>query len=104
MAPPKGHGRYGGREKGTPNKAGRSVKAIFENVFHLLQEDEQANLYAWAKSDPKEYYKLAKHLVPAAVEAKIEGDMTLTHKHSVSDTDHAALARYYAEQKALTKD
>lgn len=64
----KGGPKFGGRTAGTPNKVGRSVKAIFEEVFNLLQEDQKVNLHQWAKENPTDYYKLSGKLIPAAIE------------------------------------
>lgn len=57
--------KTGGRKAGTPNKLTATVKAAFEEAFALLQDDEEANLVAWAVKNPTEFYKLASKLIPA---------------------------------------
>jgi hypothetical protein len=64
LAAKKGHKKAGGRQKGTPNKVTASVKEVFANVFHSLQDDEQNCLAAWAKKNPTDFYKLASKLIP----------------------------------------
>jgi hypothetical protein len=56
--------KTGGRVAGTPNKLTRTVKETFAQVFSDLQDDEQAKLSVWAKSNPTEFYKLSSKLLP----------------------------------------
>lgn len=67
--------KTGGRQKGTQNKLTRTVKQVFESVFDSLQDDPEANLEAFAKKSPKEFYAMATKLIPAAVDAKLTGDL-----------------------------
>lgn len=56
--------KTGGRVAGTPNVVTRSVREHFAHAFHLLQQDDTANLHQWAKTNPTEFYRLASKLIP----------------------------------------
>lgn len=64
MAAKKGHKKSGGRKKGSQNKFTKTVKSVFSNVFHDLQNDPEAKLSVWAKENTTEFYKLATKLIP----------------------------------------
>ena len=64
MPAPKGHPRYGGRKKGTPNRWTADMRRAFESAFWALQDDPQANLLAWARNDPGAFYKLISRILP----------------------------------------
>jgi hypothetical protein len=49
------------------------VKDAVKAAFDELQGDKRANLTAWAKANPTDFYKLAGKLIPAAVDATITG-------------------------------
>lgn len=70
--------KTGGREKGVPNKVTKDVKATFLEVFIELQKDKKANLSSWAKENATDFYKLSSKLIPAAIEAKVEGSLEIT--------------------------
>jgi hypothetical protein len=71
--PKKGHtNNPNGRPKGTPNKVTKTIREHFATAFDLLQEDDQHNLTAWAKTNPTEFYRLASKLIPTKVEADIQ--------------------------------
>jgi hypothetical protein len=72
MAFKEGQEKKGGREKGTPNKLGTSVKDAFLEAFNLLQEKDTVKLSVWGEENPTEFYKLCSKLIPAAVEMKAE--------------------------------
>lgn len=61
-----------GKPPGTLNKLTRTVKETVLAVFNDLQEDPQANLTAWAKKEPTEFYKIAAKLIPTDIKATIE--------------------------------
>jgi hypothetical protein len=67
---PKGR-KYGGRRKGTPNKATASVKAAFVEAFDEL--GGVAALVRWAKKNPTEFYKLCGRLLPQQFKAEHSG-------------------------------
>src|SRR5688572_25781079 len=56
-----------GRPHGAVNKTSRIVKEVFAEVFTSLQNDKTANLKAWAKKNPTDFYKLASKLIPLQV-------------------------------------
>lgn len=64
-----------GRPKGQGNKLTRTVKETVLAVFDQLQEDRQANLLAWAKSEPTEFYKIAAKLIPTEVKANVDATL-----------------------------
>lgn len=74
MAAPKGHKRYGGRAKGTPNKVTASVKEGLELAWQGIGGVE--HLTAWARENPSDFYKLLAKLLPR--------DMTITVKDEIS--------------------
>lgn len=68
----KGKPKTGGKVKGTPNKLTRTVKETVLAAFNDLQNDPKANILAWAKDEPTEFYKIAAKLIPTEVNAKVE--------------------------------
>ena len=77
-------GNSEGRPKGSVNKLTKTVKERVLEVFNELQEDSEANLLSWAKTEPTEFYKIAAKLIPSDINAKIEGKI-ITVKTSDSD-------------------
>jgi hypothetical protein len=73
MAFEKGKEKTGGRVVGSANKLTKTVKERVLEVFNELQEDSEANLLSWAKTEPTEFYKIAAKLIPADINAKVEG-------------------------------
>ena len=73
MAFVKGQDKIGGRKEGSVNKLTKTVKERVLEVFNELQEDSEANLLSWAKTEPTEFYKIAAKLIPADINAKVEG-------------------------------
>lgn len=71
--------KTGGRQKGTPNKVPRALRTAFEDVFELLQADEDhaVTLHGWARGNPTEFYKLSAKLIPAKIQH--EGLVSLEH-------------------------
>jgi hypothetical protein len=72
MAFKKGQEKKGGRTQGTPNALTKTVKERVLDAFNELQQDPQANLITWGKSNPAMFYQIAAKLIPAAVEMKAE--------------------------------
>ncbi len=62
-----------GRKEGSVNKLTKTVKERVLEVFNELQEDPTANMLSWAKEEPTEFYKIAAKLIPADINAKVEG-------------------------------
>jgi hypothetical protein len=73
MAFEKGKPKTGGRVAGSTNKLTKTVKEKVLEVFNELQEDPTANMLSWAKEEPTEFYKIAAKLIPADINAKVEG-------------------------------
>ena len=80
--------RFGGRQKGTPNKFTKSIKQSFEDAFHELQNDKYANLVTWARANPDQYYKLAARLVPHELVGAGGGPLQVTGVVSVYMPDN----------------
>jgi len=64
--------KTGGRAKGTPNTATRTVREHLTQAFELLQQDEAANLLSWATLNPTEFYKLPARLIPIQIGSDTE--------------------------------
>ena len=79
--------KTGGRAKGTPNTATRTVREQLTQAFDLLQQDEAANLLSWATRNPTEFYKLAATLIPIQVGSDTESPLTGTIIQIVPDYD-----------------
>ncbi len=69
-----------GRQKGTPNKLTSTVKQEFEHAFKEMQTMPNVNLLHWGKDNPTEFYRLASKLIPADVNAKLTGAVTVKGK------------------------
>lgn len=69
-----------GRPPGVQNKLSRTVKETVLAVFNELQNDPDANLTTWAKSEPTEFYRIASKLIPT--------ELTGSIKHIINVTDH----------------
>jgi hypothetical protein len=69
MAAPKGHPRYGGRQKGTSNKLTADVRAAIAHAFDRVGGVDW--LVTLAKKDPKAFSVLLAKVMPAEVEAEV---------------------------------
>lgn len=67
-----------GKPKGAQNKTTRLVKEVFAAVFDELQSDKKANLKAWAKENPTEFYRLAAKLIPVQLTGEGGGPIKQT--------------------------
>lgn len=66
----KGHGRVGGRKKGSVNKTTRIYNTVRESVlatYQELQSDPNHNLMAFAKKHPRDFYQIASKLIPTEI-------------------------------------
>jgi hypothetical protein len=62
--------RFGGRQKGTPNKVSTTVK---ENVIQVFQQLGGAKAMAeWAKDNPTHFYNLYAKLLPQDINKTVE--------------------------------
>ena len=71
MAAPKGHPRYGGRQKGTPNKATAAAREAFQMAFD--EAGGVQSLTEWAKDNRTEFYKLYGRLIPLEAAVNMQG-------------------------------
>lgn len=58
--------KTGGRKKGTPNVATRTVREAFVEAFALVNQGPSA-LAAWGRANPDKFYPLASKLIPVDV-------------------------------------
>ena len=65
-------GNEKGRQKGTPNHLTKTVKETVMAAFEDLQNDPRANIVAWGKDNPTEFYKIAAKLIPTEISANVE--------------------------------
>lgn len=74
MAFKKGEGKPAGsgRKKGSQNKLTRTVKETVLAAFNELQDDPKANIVAWGKRNPKDFYAVAAKLIPTEITGQIE--------------------------------
>ena len=77
MAAPKGHTKYGGRSKGTPNKKTADIKQAFQELI----ENNLDNMTKWlneiAKNDPAKALTLIKDLSEYILPKQARQDVTL---------------------------
>jgi hypothetical protein len=67
--------KTGGRAKGTPNAATRTVREQLTQSFDLLQQNKTANLLSWAERNPTEFNKLAAKLIPIQLGSDTESQL-----------------------------
>ena len=80
--------RFGGRQKGTPNKTTAKVKEAMELAFEGI--GGVPALIKWAEDNQTEFYKLFVKLLPVQVDANVAGSIAV--EHSVSPAVAAMLA------------
>ena len=68
--------RFGGRQKGTPNKTTAKVKEAMELAFEGI--GGVPALIEWAEDNKTEFYKLFAKLLPVQVEANLNGKLEIT--------------------------
>lgn len=69
MAAPKGHKRYGGRKKGTPNKINADVREMI--VGALGEAGGQSYLVRQAKKNPNGFMALVGKTLPKEIKAEL---------------------------------
>ena len=77
--------KTGGRAKGTPNKITRTVRETVLSVFTDLQSDPKANLMAWAKKEPTEFYRIASKLIPTELTGSVKKTIIVSRKKQDGD-------------------
>lgn len=60
-----------GKPKGAQNHLTKTVKETVLSVFNDLQADPKANLKAFAKKYPRDFYQIAAKLIPTEINAKL---------------------------------
>lgn len=71
MGAPKGHTKYGGRQKGGVNKLTRSFKELVQSTYETLEENGEGML-KWAQANKTDFYKIASKLIPTEMAVKAE--------------------------------
>lgn len=74
--PGKGHPKFGGRSKGTPNKLTTTVKDALHQAFQKLGGVER--LVAFAEAEPAEFYRIWGRMVPHEVTGEGGGSIVIT--------------------------
>jgi len=62
--------KWGGRQKGTPNKLSTTVKENVIAVFNQLGGTE--NMAEWAKDNPTPFFNIYAKLLPTELDGQIE--------------------------------
>lgn len=70
MALPKGHPKYGGRQKGTPNKISRDVRRTIIETFDAI--GGEAAYREWAEANKDKYFEHFRAMAPKSIEASVE--------------------------------
>lgn len=90
---PKKGERYGGREKGTPNRFTASMKDAFLSVYQDLQDEtgtEHGHLRQWALEHPSEFYKICAKMIPQQIKADVNHTVTA---EDMTDAQLLAIAK-----------
>lgn len=78
MAPPKGHPRYGGRKKGTPNKATKDIREAWMEAVAHAQGTRGMTLADWATRDAEsnqKFWLATMQMVPK--KSEVSGNISL---------------------------
>lgn len=78
MAPPKGHPRYGGRKKGTPNKATKDIREAWMEAVAHAQGTQGMTLADWATRDAEsnqKFWLATMQMVPK--KSEVSGNISL---------------------------
>ena len=76
MAAPKGHAKWGGRKKGSSNKATAAVKAALAAAFDRLGGVDF--LTEWGRENPTEFLRLWAKLLPLEVRGEGGGPVRVS--------------------------
>lgn len=61
----KGTPKTGGRKRGTPNKATKTIREAWVEAFNLV--NQRIPLHEWGAANPEKFYPLATKLIPIDV-------------------------------------
>lgn len=67
-----------GRQPGTKGRLTKTVKETVLAVFNQIQEDPKANLTAFAKKYPRDFYAIAARLIPTEITGTIRQVIRVT--------------------------
>lgn len=79
--------KSGGRKAGTPNKLTSTFKQLVMTTLDDLQSDRRANLKAWAKENPTEFYKIASKLIPTEITARVTNTANILDNYTEAQID-----------------
>ena len=85
MAQKEGHEKFGGREKGTPNKSTQETRVMIQNVLEGCEEKIKTTLRAL---DGKDYIDALSKLLPYVVPKKTDitsGDQSIIIRFDKDD-------------------
>lgn len=68
----------GGRPEGAKNHLTTTVKEKVLSVFNDLQTDPKANLKAFAKKYPRDFYQIAARLIPTELTGSLKRVIVVT--------------------------
>lgn len=73
-----------GRPKGAKNKITKAFKDLLVETIHALEDnsevkegDPKTGLMAFAKDNPKDFYRIASKLVPQEMAAELTGEVII---------------------------
>ena len=79
MAKPKGSPKTGGRQKGTANKPNQEIKDMIREALDGAHEEGGVEyLKARARDNPTAFLTLIGKIIPADVNAKLSGNVTIS--------------------------
>lgn len=90
MARPKGQPKFGGRQKGTPNKTTATMRQAIAAVYQALQKDhadDHGHFTDWARNNPTEFYRIASKLLPLQVSGDADNPLQAAISVSFVRTD-----------------
>lgn len=68
--------RFGGRQKGTPNKITTTLKQALQDTFEKLGGVD--HMFDWASAEPTEFYKIYAKTLPTEIKGQLNGEKKIT--------------------------
>lgn len=100
MAAPKGHPRWGGRNKSTPNKMTASARAAIELAFEGMGGVQA--LTTWAEGNPTEFYtRVWPKILPLQIAGDPENPLALTFPQVSASSNWEWLQRHIAPRETV---
>jgi hypothetical protein len=78
-----------GRPPGTQNKLQKTVKETVLSVFNEIQADPKANLTAFAKKYPRDFYAIAARLIPTEITGTLRQVIRVTDTEPTDEIEEA---------------